>query len=46
MLEKFENIGAGDLDLCPIMDDPDEIVEYIRDFYSGETNQLKPNLEL
>lgn len=46
MLDKFSNISAGDLDLCPVMDDPNDIVEYILDFYSGDANQLKPNLEL
>ena len=46
MLDEYKNIHAEDLDLFPIIDDPAAIVEYILDFYSGEANQLKPNLEL
>ena len=34
MLKEFNNINEEDLDLMPIMDDPDEIVAYINDFYS------------
>jgi len=32
MLEKENNISLTDLDLIPIMDDPDEVVKYINDF--------------
>lgn len=39
------NISAEDMDLFPVIDDPQKIVEYIVDFYSGE-RQLTPNLEL
>ena len=46
MLEQYQNIHREDLDLFPIIDEPDGVVEYILDFYSGEANQLKPNLEL
>lgn len=46
MLEKEHNINIKDLDLFPIIDDPDEIIKYILDFYSGDTNQLQPNLDL
>ena len=46
MLEKFHNISPDDMDLFPIIDDPDDVVRYILEFYKGEGNQLRPNLEL
>ncbi len=47
MLEENGNISAKDLDLIPIMDDPDEIAEYINNWYSGEDQAtLEPNYEL
>ena len=46
VLDKYSNISASDLDLLPIFDDADDVVKYIQDFYSLETHQLKPNLEL
>ncbi len=47
MLGEQKNISASDLDLMPIIDDPDEVVKYISDFYAGDgKNQLKPNYEL
>ena len=46
MLDEEQNISAPDMDLFPIMDDPEEIVNYISEFYSGEAHSLMPNLEL
>jgi len=48
MLGKENNIAAKDLDLLPIVDDIDEIVKYIRDFYSDVDGgqKLEPNYEL
>ena len=47
MLGEQKNISASDLDLMPIIDDPEEVVKYISDFYAGDgKNQLKPNYEL
>ena len=47
MLGKEKNISAQDLDLLPIIDDPEEVVKYISDFYSGDGERnLKPNYEL
>ena len=43
MLDQYNNISPKDMDLIPIMDDPDEIVKYINDFYSGEDHLLEPN---
>lgn len=39
------NINEIDLDLMPIIDNPEDIVAYITDFYKGE-NHLKPNFEM
>lgn len=47
MLEEHGNISAKDLDLMPITDDPQEVVDIINNFYKDDpTHQLKPNLEL
>jgi hypothetical protein len=34
MLEKANNINAIDLDLIPIVDEPDEIMQIINEFYA------------
>jgi uncharacterized protein (TIGR00730 family) len=46
MLEREKNINEADLDLIPIMDDPDEIVQYINDFYAQREEELSPNYTL
>lgn len=47
MLEKAHNINAVDLDLMPIIDDEDEIIQYINDFYGDDkSSSLSPNYEL
>lgn len=47
MLNKEHNIKKEDLDLMPILDDADEVVKYISDFYGEEGDGvLKPNYEL
>ena len=46
MLEKENNISPGDMDLLPIIDDPDEVVRYINDFYERKVSELEPNYEL
>ena len=47
MLEKAHNISPDDIDLIPVVDDPDDIVKIISDFYSDEEkNTLTPNFEL
>ena len=46
MLDDAKNISPLDMDLFPIMDDPDEIISYVLDFYSGEKHMLEPNLQL
>lgn len=46
MLEKENNIHASDLDLLPIIDDPDDVVKYINDFYAQRDVLLSPNYTL
>ena len=46
MQEQQRNISDGDLDLMPIMDDPEDIVRYIAEFYEKQPQRLKPNYEL
>jgi uncharacterized protein (TIGR00730 family) len=46
MLEKESNINREDLDLIPVMDDPDEVVKYINDFYADRDDLLSPNYNL
>lgn len=46
MLEKENNIHRDDLDLIPIMDDADEIVNYISAFYAERDDLLSPNYTL
>jgi len=46
MLEKENNISREDLDLIPIMDNPDDVVNYINDFYADRDDLLSPNYNL
>ncbi len=48
MLGKSKNIKAEDLDLIPVIDDPDDVIRYINDFYKEEDGKgvLQPNYEL
>jgi len=46
MLNQQSNINVKDMELFPVIDDPDDIVRYILDFYSISDNQLQPNIEL
>ncbi len=46
MLESAGNISPGDMDLIPILDTPQEVVQYINDFYETRGVKLKPNYEL
>lgn len=46
MLEKEKNINREDLELIPIMDDPDDVVKYINDFYAQRDDLLSPNYTL
>lgn len=44
MCDQFANVSPADLDLMPITDDPNEVVQIINDFYAHES--LKPKLDL
>lgn len=44
MLKQYHNISPDDLDLVPIIDDVDEIANYINSFY--DTSTLRPNYRM
>lgn len=47
MLQKAKNISEDDLDLLPIVDDPNEVVKVINDFYAGDpSHELAPNFDM
>lgn len=46
MLEKAENISPKDLDLIPIADKPEDIIQIIEEFYAAKAAELIPNFEL
>ena len=47
MLEKNNYVSPKDMDLMPIVDDPEEIVSIMNEFYEGEKGtSLQPTFEL
>ncbi len=46
MLGKENNINAADLDLMPIVDAPEEVIQIIEDFYTRQHKELGPNYNL
>ncbi len=48
MLEKENNISEGDLDLLPIVNDAEEVIQIITDFYAKDEgdHRLQPNYNL
>jgi uncharacterized protein (TIGR00730 family) len=48
MLQEHGTVSAKDLDLIPITDDIEEVIQIISDFYmiGEEGHEIKPNLEL
>jgi uncharacterized protein (TIGR00730 family) len=46
MAEKEKTISPGDIDLMPIVDTPEEVLEIIRDFYDVKGHVLEPNYKL
>ena len=47
MLNEHHNISPKDLNLMPVFDTPEEVVDYIVDFYAGErSDMLRPNYSL
>ncbi len=46
MLERESNVNIDDLDLMPITDSPEEVVQIIAKFYNQSAAALSPNYEL
>lgn len=46
MSEREKTISPDDMDLIPMVDTADEVLEIIRDFYDGQGNVLEPNFKL
>jgi len=46
MLNEFGTISAKDLDLIPIVDEIEDVVNIITDFYDGESEELAHNIQL
>jgi len=46
MLDKYNNISAKDMDMIPITDDVDEVVQIIEDFYDKGKHVIKPNYDM
>jgi len=45
-MEKESNINKEDLNLLPILDEPDDVVTYINNFYADRDDLLSPNYTL
>ena len=46
MLDKAGNISPKDLDLIPVVDTPEDIIQIINEFYEVRAKELRPNYEL
>lgn len=46
MLEKEQNIYEKDMDLMPVVETPEEVIQIINDFYAERSQDLGPNYEL
>ena len=46
LLEKEGNISPKDIDLLPVVDEPQEVIDLINAFYKGHDEWLKPNYQL
>ena len=46
MLDNYNNISAKDMDMIPITDDVDEVVQIIEDFYDKGKHVIKPNYDM
>jgi len=46
MLQKAGNINPVDLELMPIVDQPEEVIRIIHDFYQRKSGELQPNYQL
>ena len=46
MSEKEKTISPKDMDLIPLVDSPEEVLQIIRDFYDRDGHVLEPNFKL
>ncbi len=46
MAEKEKTISGSDMDLIPLVDTPEEVLQIIRDFYDRDGHVLEPNYKL
>ena len=46
MLDKYGNISPKDMDMIPITDDVDEVVQIIEDFYAKGKHTIEPNYDM
>lgn len=46
LLDEFKTISPKDMDLIPITDDIEEVINVINEFYSDKQHILKPNYEM
>ncbi|OAV45601.1 TIGR00730 family Rossman fold protein [Lewinella sp. 4G2] len=46
MADKEKTISAHDMDLIPVVDSPEEVLQIIRDFYDRDGHVLEPNFKL
>ena len=47
MVRDFHYVSPEDLDLMPIVDTPEQVVEMILNYYEGDTSKgLRPTFEL
>lgn len=46
MLEKEHNISPKDLELLPIVEEPEEVIKIVNDFYTQKSGELLPNYQL
>lgn len=46
MLDKYGNISPKDMDMLPITDDVDEVVQIVEDFYDKGKHTIEPNYDM
>lgn len=46
MLDKYGNISPADMDMIPITDDVDEVVQIIEEFYAKGKHTIEPNYDM
>lgn len=46
VLEKFGNISPGDMDMLPLVDTKEDVIQIINDWYGTSENRLEPNYNL